>query len=129
MTPQELKASILNLAIQGKLTERLDEDGFASELLLNTSVADNVAGQRVKEKNITEISDDEIPFDIPEAWEWVKLGTVCVIARGGSPRPIKEYITTSEDGVNWIKIGDTDKNGKYIYSTSEKIKPSGSFFC
>jgi len=125
MTPQELKASILNLAIQGKLTERLDEDGFASELLLNTSVADNVAGQRVKEKNITEISDDEIPFDIPEAWEWVKLGTVCVIARGGSPRPIKEYITTSEDGVNWIKIGDTDKNGKYIYSTSEKIKPSG----
>ena len=125
MTPQELKASILNLAIQGKLTERLDEDGFASELLLNTSVADNVAGQRVKEKNITEISDDEIPFDIPETWEWVKLGTVCVIARGGSPRPIKEYITTSEDGVNWIKIGDTDKNGKYIYSTSEKIKPSG----
>lgn len=125
MTPQELKASILNLAIQGKLTERCDEDGFASELLLNTSVANNVDGQRVKEKNITEISDDEIPFDIPETWEWVKLGTVCVIARGGSPRPIKEYITTSEDGVNWIKIGDTDKNGKYIHSTSEKIKPSG----
>ena len=47
------------------------------------------------------------------------------IARGGSPRPIKEYLTTSADGVNWIKIGDTEKGGKYINSTKEKIKPSG----
>ena len=49
----------------------------------------------------------------------------CTIARGGSPRPIKEYITTAADGVNWIKIGDTEKNGKYICATAEKIKPSG----
>lgn len=36
------------------------------------------------------------------------------IERGGSPRPIKSYITDSEDGINWIKIGDVDKGGKYI---------------
>lgn len=58
-------------------------------------------------------------------WEWKKLGDVAEIARGGSPRPIKEFITTDNDGVNWIKIGDTDPTGKYIFETEEKIKPSG----
>ncbi len=47
------------------------------------------------------------------------------IARGGSPRPIQDYLTTDENGLNWIKIGDTDKGGKYINSTKEKIKPEG----
>ena len=58
-------------------------------------------------------------------WEIKKLGDICEIARGGSPRPIKDYITMDEDGINWIKIGDTDPSGKYIYTTSEKIKPAG----
>jgi len=62
---------------------------------------------------------------VKKDWEIKKLGDVCEIARGGSPRPIKDYITTDEDGINWIKIGDTDPSGKYIYTTSEKIKPAG----
>lgn len=125
MTPQELRGSILSLAIQGKLTERLPEDGDARALFFDSVVEDNVDGQRVKEKTITEVNDNEKTFDIPDTWEWIKLGNVCVIARGGSPRPIKEYITTAEDGINWIKIGDTEKNGKYISATAEKIKPFG----
>lgn len=125
MTPEQLKASILQLAIQGKLTHQLESDGTAKTLLDDCTADVAVDGKRVKQKNITEISDDEKSFDISENWEWVKLGTVCTIARGGSPRPIKEYITTAEDGINWIKIGDTEKNSKYIYSTAEKIKPSG----
>jgi type I restriction enzyme S subunit len=125
MTPQELRSSILSLAIQGKLTERLPEDGSARALFSDSVVENNVDGQRVKEKIITEITDNEKAFDIPDTWEWIKLGNVCVIARGGSPRPIKEYITTAENGINWIKIGDTEKNGKYISATAEKIKPSG----
>ena len=60
-----------------------------------------------------------------EGWEYKKLGEVCSIARGGSPRPIKDYITNDPNGLNWIKIGDTDMGGKYIYSTKEKIKPEG----
>ena len=68
---------------------------------------------------------DEVPFEIPDSWEWVRLGSVLDIARGGSPRPIKDYLTNSPDGINWIKIGDTDKGGKYICSTKEKIKPEG----
>ena len=125
MTPEQLKASILQYAIQGKLTQQLESDGTAKTLLDDCTADVEVDGKRVKQKNITEITDDEKSFDIPENWEWVKLGNVCTIARGGSPRPIKEYITTAEDGINWIKIGDTEKNSKYIYSTAEKIKPSG----
>ena len=68
---------------------------------------------------------DEVPFEIPDSWEWVRLGSVLDKARGGSPRPIKDYLTNSPDGINWIKIGDTDKGGKYICSTKEKIKPEG----
>lgn len=52
------------------------------------------------------------------------LGSVCNIQRGGSPRPISEYITDQSDGLNWIKIGDTD-DSMYITKTEEKIKPSG----
>ena len=53
-----------------------------------------------------------------------KLGEICDIHRGGSPRPISEYITNDPDGLNWIKIGDADE-GMYISHTAEKIKPSG----
>ena len=60
-----------------------------------------------------------------EGWEKKKIDEVCAIARGGSPRPIKEFITNDPKGLNWIKIGDTDMGGKYIYSTKEKIKPEG----
>lgn len=72
-----------------------------------------------------EITEDEIPFEIPESWEWVRLDDVLDIARGASPRPIKDYVTTSENGINWIKIGDTEKGGKYINSTNERITLEG----
>ena len=160
MTPQELKNSILQLALQGKLVEQRPEEGTAAELVEKILAAKNAKSAK---KNLTrsrgargagegmrglshlpkaaltlhgthsatsappreKIPDDEKPFDIPESWEWVRLGEVCTIARGGSPRPIKDYITTAADGINWIKIGDTEKDGKYICSTAEKIKPSG----
>lgn len=60
-----------------------------------------------------------------QGWEYKKLGEVCTIERGGSPRPITDYITDSEDGINWIKIGDAQEGSKYITSTKEKIRPEG----
>lgn len=63
--------------------------------------------------------------DIPKHWKVRKMGEVFLIERGGSPRPIKAYITNDIDGLNWIKIGDTSENAKYIESAKEKIKPSG----
>ena len=82
-------------------------------------------GKIKKEKQRPEITNEEVPFSIPSNWKWTHLGNVSYIVRGGSPRPIKEYITTREDGINWIKIGDVEKGGKYIYSTHEKIIPEG----
>ena len=60
-----------------------------------------------------------------QGWEYKKLGEVCTIERGGSPRPITDYITDSEDGINWIKIGDAQEGSKYITSTKEKIRLEG----
>ena len=61
-----------------------------------------------------------------EGWEFKKLGEVVVVERGSSPRPIKNFLTTDSDGVNWIKIGDTKNVGKYIHSTKEKITKEGA---
>ncbi len=69
--------------------------------------------------------EDEIPFELPQGWFFERLGNITNIARGGSPRPIEKYLTSNENGLNWIKIGDTEKNGKYIHSTKEKIIPEG----
>lgn len=57
-------------------------------------------------------------------WKYVKLGDVCTVERGGSPRPIDDFITTDENGINWIKIGDADES-MYITKTAQKIKPEG----
>ena len=58
-------------------------------------------------------------------WDTVYLGDICEIERGGSPRPINEFITTAEGGVNWVKITDATASGKCIYATEEKIIPEG----
>ena len=60
-----------------------------------------------------------------DPWEQRKLGELVVIERGGSPRPIDEYITDDTNGLNWVKIGDAPSLGRYISKTSEKIKPEG----
>lgn len=62
---------------------------------------------------------------IPEEWGIEYLGKKIEIYRGGSPRPIQNYITKSQNGVNWIKIGDVGVGAKYIDKTNEKIIPEG----
>ena len=61
----------------------------------------------------------------PTGTHMVKLGEVADISRGGSPRPIQDYITADIDGINWIKIGDVSVDAKYIKQTEERIKPTG----
>ena len=58
-------------------------------------------------------------------WKNVELGTVCEVVRGGSPRPIIDYITDSPDGVNWLKIGDVKETDKFFTHAAERIKRSG----
>jgi type I restriction enzyme S subunit len=61
-----------------------------------------------------------------DGWVDRTLDQVCIVERGSSPRPIKSYFTNEPDGVNWIKIGDTQEGGKYVYSTAQKITPEGA---
>lgn len=143
--PESLKKSILQEAVQGKLVPQDPSDEPAEALLeriraekqrlikegkIKKNKHESVIFRRdnshyEKLDGVERCIDDELPFEIPESWEWVRLGSVLEIARGGSPRPIQQYLTTEPDGINWIKIGDTDKGGKYIYKTKEKIRPEG----
>lgn len=67
----------------------------------------------------------EKKHSLPKGWEIKKLGDVLTIERGGSPRPIKKYLTDSSEGINWIKISDATASNKYIYETKEKITREG----
>ena len=149
MDTKALRQKILDLAIRGKLVPQDPNDEPASVLLerIRAEKQQMVKDGKLKAKDIkndtiifkgddnlhyeqfadgtVKCIEDEIPFELPDGWAWERLGNVTTIARGGSPRPIKSYLTTELDGVNWIKIGDTEKNGKYIFSTKEKIKPEG----
>ena len=72
------------------------------------------------------IAKQKSPFKLySHVWEQRKLGDVVQIERGGSPRPIDDYITDSQNGLNWVKIGDAPVQGHYITKTAEKIKPEG----
>ena len=117
-TIKQVKSKVLDLAIHGKLVPQAPMDESASELLKRINpkaeiTCDNGHYQKNKQ------------FEIPSTWVLCKLGAVNEIARGGSPRPIKDYLTYDANGINWIKIGDTTKDGKYINSVKEKIRPEG----
>ena len=149
MDTKALRQKILDLAIRGKLVPQDPNDEPASMLLgrIRQQKQQMVKEGKLKPKDIKNDSvifvgednlhyekfadgsvkciEDEIPFDLPEGWAWERLGNVSTIARGGSPRPIEDYLTHDADGINWIKIGDAEKDGKYILHTKEKIKPAG----
>ena len=134
--PDKLKKSILQYAMQGKLVEQ-DPNDESVEVLLETIRAEKqklFEEGKIKKKDleipIVSQGDDnsyyeEVPYEIPKSWEWVRFSTLVEIVRGGSPRPIKDYLTSEVDGINWIKIGDTEKGEKYINNVKEKIKKSG----
>ena len=140
------KSKILDLAIRGKLVPQDPNDEPASVLLerIRVEKEEQIKQGKIKRNKKESVIfkgsdnsyyekigddiiciDDEIPFETPINWQWVRLGSTVGIERGGSPRPIKSYITTDSNGINWIKIGDVDKDGKYITNTKEKIKPTG----
>lgn len=113
----KMRELVLGLAMQGKLVDQDPADEPASKLLEQIKKQSRTVYQPVR--------GEDQPYQSPESWLWVKLGFLVEIERGGSPRPIKDYITDDPDGLNWIKIGDTEKGGKYITSTQEKIRKDG----
>ena len=137
MTPQELKNSILQLAIQGRLVEQRPEEGTAEELYRQIQAEKQSlikAGKIKKEKPLSEITDDEKPFDIPESWKWVRLGNIGSWASGATPsRTNPEFYGGN---IPWLKTGDLNDGHvsivpefiteKALEKTSVRLNPIGS---
>ena len=134
---KKVKDKVLELAVTGKLVKQDPNDEPASVLLERIKAEKEKLikeGKIKREKaDLAPISDDdknyyekisELPL-IPHTWKYTKLSFIIDVARGGSPRPIQDYLTTRTDGYNWIKIGDTNINSKYITSAKEKILKDG----
>ena len=118
MKAQDLKNSILQLAIKGKLVEQREEEGTAKELIekIQAEKEQLIKEKKIKkEKPLPEITEDEIPFDIPESWEWVRLGSMEEINLGFTYRP--KY---TSKGVRFLSVKDISK-GKIDFSNTQFV--------
>lgn len=121
MTPQELKNSILQLAIQGKLVEQRPEEGTAEEHFARIQQEKQrlIAEKKIKsEKPLPEITDDEKPFDIPESWKWVRFGTVISLVSGTDFKP-EEYNDQGRGTVYITGASNLSENGVIISRWTE----------
>ena len=118
MNAQDLKNSILQLAVQGKLVEQRAEEGTARELLEQIKLEKDqlIKDKKIKKsKPMPEITEDEIPFEIPESWEWVRLEDICTKLVDGDHNPPKgvdektDYIMASSTNINNNTIVDIEK--------------------
>ena len=115
MTPQELRSSILQLAIQGKLVEQRPEEGTAEELYRQIQEEKKhliKEGKIKKEKPLPEITEDEVPFEIPASWKWIKLGNVASVL-GGKRIPAGRTLSKENTGYRYIRVSDM-KNGSVL---------------
>lgn len=115
MTPEQLKSSILQYAIQGKLVEQRLEDGNAKELYeeIQKKKKELVKQRKIKKQKIfDQIKEDEIPFNIPQNWVWVRINTIGITQTGNTPKKSnKEYFGTE---VPFLGPGDI-QNGNVNY--------------
>ena len=137
MTPQELKNSILQLAIQGKLVAQRPEEGTAQELYAQIQAEKQrliKEGKIKKEKPLPEIIEEEKPFEIPEGWMWVRLGNCGSWSAGATPSRTKsEYYGGT---IPWLKTGDLNDGiilevpetitNLALSQTSVRLNPVGS---
>lgn len=124
MNAQDLKSSILQRAIEGKLVPQRKEEGTAKELLakIRAEKARLIKEKKIKKsKPLPEITDEEKPFDIPDSWEWVRLGELGEWCSGATPsRQHPEYFGGN---IPWLKTGDL--NDGYIKKVPESITNEG----
>ena len=108
--PEDMKKSILQQAIQGKLVEQRPEEGTAQELYEQIQAEKRRLikdGKIKKEKPLPEITEEEKPFDVPEGWRWVRLGTLTEAITSGSRDWAKYY---SKTGDIFLRMGNLSKN-------------------
>lgn len=120
--PGDMKAALLQAAMQGKLTTQRKEDGDARDLLkqIAKEKAQLIKEKKIKkEKPLSEITEEEIPFDVPENWVWVKFGQIVNYNMGKTP-PRKDDTYWGNANIPWVSIADMVEDG-YINITKEKI--------
>ena len=143
MTPQQLKNAILQQAIQGKLVEQRAEEGTGQELYKAIQDEKNnliKEGKLKKQKALPDITEDEIPFEIPETWKWVRLRDICTKIVDGDHNPPAGIKTETN---YWMLSAININNGSLVelnrvrYLTKEvfekanertKVKPGDIFF-
>ena len=114
MTPQELKSSILQLAIQGRLVEQRPEEGTGEELYRRIQAEKKrliQEGKIKKEKTLPEIAEDEVPFEIPEGWKWVRLSRIASVLNGDRGKNYPAKSTLSHEGIPFISALNLDGKG------------------
>ena len=105
------------LDVQAKIVKILDAfTALTAELSAELTMREKQY-HYYRDKLLT-FSDDEV--------EWKAFGEIAKIQRGASPRPIAQFITDDNEGIPWIKIGDTALNSKYINATAQKITKEGA---
>ncbi|MEE0510369.1 MAG: restriction endonuclease subunit S [Peptococcaceae bacterium] len=113
--PEDMKKSLLQYAIQGKLVEQRPEEGNAEDLYAQIQAEKQrlIAEKKIKkQKPLPEITDDEKPFEIPESWKWVRLGEIVTVL-GGKRIPAGRKLTTENTGYKYIRVSDM-KNGTVL---------------
>jgi type I restriction enzyme, S subunit len=107
--------------VQKKIVSKLDQAFEA--------IDQAIANTQKNIENVEELFQNtrhKILSETKEYWKILPLRDVCLVERGSSPRPIKKFLTDDDDGVNWIKIGDTKNVNKYIFHTNQKITKEGA---
>ncbi|QGY95327.1 restriction endonuclease subunit S [Lactobacillus crispatus] len=100
----KLKQSVLQYAMEGKLIKQDPNDEPASELIkkIETEKAELIKEGKIKKsKKLPVITDDEKPFDIPDSWEWVRLGEIGIVTSGGTPRKAEKSYW-DDANIPWI---------------------------
>lgn len=103
--PSDMKDALLQAAMQGKLTEQLESDSSVDELLASIKKEkEELIAQKIikREKPLSDVEEEEIPFDIPENWRWVRLGNIGTLTRGSG---IKRNEVT-EAGFPCVRYGE-----------------------
>ncbi|WP_311561738.1 restriction endonuclease subunit S [Peptoniphilus duerdenii] len=119
--PEDMKKSLLQEAIKGKLVEQRKEEGTGTELFgkIQKEKKELIKeGKIKKQKPLPEITEDEIPFDIPETWKWVRLGEIIDFKMGKTPP--RAELQWWKPQVPWVSIADMQEDG-IITSTKEGI--------
>lgn len=120
MTPQELKNSIIQLAIRGGLVEQRTEEGSAEELY-SLIQAEKKSKGIYNSKKMEPIKEDVIPYDIPDNWRWVRFGDIVEYNMGKTPPRAEAEWWKPEHP--WVSIADMPENG-HITSTKECVSMS-----